>query len=502
MRLFALAVVALGGMIAFAAPSAAQTITTPFRVTLSGTAAPAGGNYSTFSSSPVLNASGQVAFQATLTGGTSTQGIFAGTPGSLNAAALQGTAAPAGGNYIGFSLTPVLNASGQAAFGAGLTGGSSTRGVFAGTPGAVAAIALVGTAAPAGGNYSFFGIPVLNDSGQVGFFANLTGGTSTRGIFAGTPGSLTTAALQGTAAPAGGNYSLINAPVLNASGQVAFLATLTGGLSTQGIFAGTPSAVAAIALQGTAAPAGGNYSSIIFPPVLNASGQVAFQADLTGGSSINGIFAGTPGAVAAIALQGTASPAGGNYSSFQTPPVLNASGQVAFFASMTGGTSTGGIFAGTPGAVAAIALVGTAAPAGGNYLSFNPFTSNASGQVAFTATLNGTGVTTANDNGLYVGTAGSLVNIVREGDIIDVDPSSGVDNRTISAISFTTGSGGQDGLGMSLNDSGQVVYRLTFTDGSSGIFTSQVTPVPEPSLVLGVAGLSLLAGRGRKRFAK
>ena len=67
---------------------------------------------------------------------------------------------------------------------------------------------------------------MLNASGQVAFFANTS--VSGSGIFAGTPGStLTTAALQGTAAPncGGATFSTFGLPTLNASGQVAFLAT-------------------------------------------------------------------------------------------------------------------------------------------------------------------------------------------------------------------------------------------------------------------------------------
>ncbi|MFT3880060.1 MAG: hypothetical protein QM703_10430 [Gemmatales bacterium] len=51
-------------------------------------------------------------------------------------------------------------------------------------------VALSGTAAASGGNYSSFGFPVLNSTGQVAFRAGLTGGSSTEGIFAGIPGRL------------------------------------------------------------------------------------------------------------------------------------------------------------------------------------------------------------------------------------------------------------------------------------------------------------------------
>src|SRR4051812_6057512 len=81
----------------FPAPAAAQVIVTP--LVLSGSAAPGGGTYSGFGVTPVLNASGQVAFFADLTGGLSTRGVFAGTPGSFQAVARNRAAAPAGGYY-------------------------------------------------------------------------------------------------------------------------------------------------------------------------------------------------------------------------------------------------------------------------------------------------------------------------------------------------------------------------------------------------------------------
>ena len=93
---------ALGGLVAPLSVSA-QVV-----VALSGNPAPAGGNYynsnpdapnTTFTNVPVLNQSGQVAFTAYLAGGSSTEGLFAGAPGSLQPVALQGTAAPGGGIY-------------------------------------------------------------------------------------------------------------------------------------------------------------------------------------------------------------------------------------------------------------------------------------------------------------------------------------------------------------------------------------------------------------------
>ena len=476
-------------------PLAAQ----PTRVVLSGTAAPAGGNYFSFGNSPALNGSGQVAFVAALTGGSASEGIFAGSAGSIQAVALQGAATP-GGNYSLFVASSlVLNGSGQVAFAANLTGGASDRGIFAGPTGSVQAVALRGAAAPAGGNYfTFTGTNpvVLNGSGQVAFATNLSGGTSSFGLFAGPAGALQTVALSNTPAPAGGNYTGFGTPAMNASGQVAFLGSVTQS-SGQGIFVGPAGSLQTVALSNTAAPAGGNYTTFR-DPVLNGSGQVAFVADLSGGSSTSGLFAGSAGSVQAVALSGTAAPGGGKYGAFPSegPVVLNRSGQVAFYANLTGGASDRGIFAGPTGSVQAVALRGAAAPAGGNYNTFGTTLAlNGLGQVAFLANL--AGGTSA--QGLFAWSAGQVSAVVIQGQVIDVDPGVGVDNRTVSGIGLLTGSGGEDGWGMSFNDSGLLAYNLSFTDGSSGIFTTQVAPVPEPAGVLLAAGLGLLAARARRR---
>ena len=135
--------------------------TAPVRVALTGTAAPAGGNYTVTAAgfgNPAINAAGQVAFRADLTGPSSPNGIFTGTPGALQTVALQGPATPGpAGSYGSFS-NPVLNGAGQVAFDAtGLFGGSSTQGMFTGVPGTIQTVVLNGTVAPVGGNYSSIG---------------------------------------------------------------------------------------------------------------------------------------------------------------------------------------------------------------------------------------------------------------------------------------------------------------------------------------------------------
>ena len=257
-----------------------------------------------------------------------------------------------------------------------------------------------------------------------------------------------------------------------------------------------------VALTGQSAPGAGvaTYESF-FNPVLNGAGQVGFVATLTGGTSTQGVFVGAPGSVAAAALQGQSAPGAGSatYDGFFFDTVLNGAGQVAFKSLLTGGTSTQGVFVGAPGSVAAAALQGQSAPGAGaaTYSLLNVPVLNGAGQVGFTAVLAGTGVTAANDRALFAGSVGNIQLVVREGDVIATTAGS----KTVDGISFVAGSGGEDGKAMSYGDGGFLVALLSFTDTSQGVFV--FTPVPEPGTVLGAAAVGLgLARLVRRRRGK
>ncbi len=437
------------------------------QVALTGQAAPGTGG-GAFSSlfSPVLNASGQTAFFSTISGGTSTQGFFRSDSGSvLTAIARAGQSAPgSGGGTFSSLFSPVLNASGQTAFLSNITGGTNTQGVFRSDSGsALTAIVRLGQSAPGtgGGTFSNLFSPVLNASGQTAFFSFITGGSNTSGIFRSDSGSaLTAIARAGQSAPGAGSgtFSSLGDPVLNASGQTAFLSTITGGTNTEGIFrSDSGSALTAIARIGDSAPGagGGTFSNFSSAPLLNASGQTAFVSTITGGSNTQGIFRSDSGStLTAIARAGQSAPgAGGGTFSGLGAPVLNASGQTAFVASITGSTSTQGIFRSDSGsALTAIALRGQNAPGAGDgtFGSLGTPVLNASGQTAFSSSITG-GTSTS---GLFLADGRDTVTVQLQG--------ASLAGKTVSTLNTLS----RDGL----NDFGQVAYLATFTDGTAGIF--------------------------------
>lgn len=332
---------------------------TPLAVT--GTASPAGGQYSLINY-PTLNNAGQTGFHSAVTGGSTASGTFVASSGGSQSVVLQGTASPLGGTYTSNSQTIALNDSGRIAQFVEITGGSATEAILTGLPGSLQVVAQKGAAAPAGGNYNLLdSSPSINASGQIGFRTSLTGSAGNSGIFFGAPGALQTVAVSGQAAPGGGTYNVPSSYGINDAGQIAIWSTLSGTTSTHGIFIGTPGALQTVARSGTAAPAGGNYDQIgAFR--LNSSGVVSFTASLLSGSSSRGLFLGTPGNIQKLALVGESAPGGGTFSGLNSYPLLSDTGYVAFAGNLSGaGITTAndrGLYAGTSGSLQLIVREG------------------------------------------------------------------------------------------------------------------------------------------------
>ena len=427
---------------------------------------------------PVINGSGQIAFQAILAGtgvsGANDSGIFseaAGSIGSPGLIAREGDAVPGAGSGVNYSQFsgPAFNDAGQTAYIAEFFGlGVNSNNDFgilseaAGSIGSPSLIAREDDAAPGtalGVNYDSLFVPVLNDLGQTAFVASLTSTSNDSGIFSESAGSIGNpglVALEDNVAPGTGpgvRYNGFLPPVLNGAGQTAFIARLTGpgvnaandsGLFSEG--AGSIGNPGLVARTGDAAPGtapGVNYESFESNrPTLNDAGQTAFRAGLTGvgvnGTNNSGIYSETAGPIGSpglIARTGNAAPdtdTGVRYS-FLRNPSLNGAGQIVFIANLTGpgvnSSNDSGIFTdvgGTIGSVGLIVRTGDAAPGTGPGINFGFLGGgplfNGVGQIAFTAELTGTGVDTTNDVGIWATDLdGLLTLIVREGDLFDVN---------------------------------------------------------------------------------
>ena len=75
-----------------------------------------------------------------------------------------------------------------------------------------------------------------------------------------------------------------------------------------------------------------------------------------------------------------------------------------------------------------------------------------------------------------------------------------IDLAPVNFVDFIGGSGNQDGRGSGFNDLGQITFSARFTDGSYGVFVSNVVAVPEPStIVLSVIAISIATLRAMHR---
>jgi hypothetical protein len=201
---------------------------------------------------------------------------------------------------------------------------------------------------------------------------------------------------------------------------------------------------------------------------------------------------GTPDNLRLVIRSATTSPLPGVQFATPQPARNNDNGDVAFFSNVTGA----GVTAANDFALWLVADDGTSliaregwqavgTPAGvlfGNMdstLALNNF-----GQIAFTSPLTGTGVTSANDRGLWAGSSNDLFLVAREGDVIDLDPGPGELLKTISGtdgISFAVGYGTTTFNGSSgFNDAGQIAWQATFTDATTAILLSTL-PSTEPN---------------------
>ncbi|HYO23433.1 MAG TPA: choice-of-anchor tandem repeat NxxGxxAF-containing protein [Lacipirellulaceae bacterium] len=333
----------------------------------------------------VANASGRIALVAPLrhTGSindANDSGLFLQGSAGVSPVAREGGQAPAllaGTQFDDLSFaTPVINASGRVAFAATLKSNlgdvdsSNDQSLWSDRTGALALVLREGYQAPgtpAGAFFRHFGAPVLNASDRMAFVATLqtVGGGVTeanaQGIWTEGSGALSLLARRGNAAPGATSLNLFRdfgQPAMNAAGRVVFPASVrftSGGISNgldSGIWSdrtGSLALVARAASQAPGTPVGAIFGTFFGPganvrPVINASGRTAFSASLrmSGGgvteTNNSGIWSDGSGTLALVAREGSqapGTPAGSRFGDFAGwAPVINSSGRIAFFASL------------------------------------------------------------------------------------------------------------------------------------------------------------------------
>lgn len=514
-------------------PAAAAPTLRP--VALSGDHAPGTESVIRFSNllfAPAMNQWGETAFRGQLMGDgiefRNGSGIWSEGTGPLKLVARAGEHAAGASSSTTFDsfYSPNINAAGQTAF-VGVTtrsfGGS--RGIWLDTQGNLEMIAHKGVpapGAPAGVVFNDFGPtgltlapPALNAAGHVAFEASVTGTgvvpANDFGLWSSRSGTLDLELREGDPLPASSGPGSINgfAPIrLNAADQLTFD-------SSGGIWLNEAGQTTLVARAEDPAPGIPGYTfGLLGGHALNSAGQVAFTAFLRNDEGLhnNGLWSNATGALAPIVLPGDAAPGTPANVVFRAVGVgdfkMSSTGRTAFFAVVAGAgvddTNTIGVWSEGRGSLQLVARGGDPAPGtppgvnfvGSEFLGYSGMITlalNAAGQVAIYSELVGTGVDLSNNAGIWAeDRTGVLRLIARTGDALEVRPG---DFRIVQQLRVLQGIGEESGGHMSsFNERGQLAFQASFTDGTSGIFVSNLVAVPEPTtivmLILGVLGAS------------
>jgi hypothetical protein len=337
----------------------------------------------------------RIAFKARITGGTVSEGIFVFSEDSgLDVVALPGDIAPntAAGSFASFPGKLLINQRGTILFQAMVTGGKATNGLFAsfrqlltGTQ-TLDSVAVQGDVAPdsGAGAFSSFGdytltqgdivlpfFPFLITVDVFGFIANIESGRVPQGVYLSRfflaqvlPAPLfeiRAESVLNTNTPVPGErgamqYTRFKALAVTPT-EVAYLVDLTE-TATNRVFEGIYQTVLLgpipvtnpRVLQGQRAPVpGGRYNFVSFERmVANTAEELVFVATLDGGGPSEGLFSVSLGplqllSTTFVAGQEVGGSDGCTYADFG-PLAINTDGYVAFLAKLSGCGKTEAVF--------------------------------------------------------------------------------------------------------------------------------------------------------------
>jgi hypothetical protein len=372
------------------------------------------------------------------------------------------------GNFATFSNMVSVDATGNVAFSE--ANGTTNNGIYLSSLGILSRVADLNSAIPGGtGNFtgfSFFGNGI--EAGRLAFRGN--GNNSQAGIYAYASGSLIKIADTNSAIPGGtGTFTSFGTAYVDGT-SYAFIGP--GDSGQQGLYVSNGSTITRIADNTTSVPGiGGTYGWSA--QVGFDEGNLAFWASVTGGASPGtsvGGYSRAGGLVTLASLATEVPGTGTTFTGFSSP--VDLSGTTVAFRGQYGMLGQG-IFATNlaGGAINTIADLSTAVP--GNTGTFTqlqiPNISN--GRIAFQG-----GFTSG--SGIYVYQNSALQKIIDTSDLLD--------GKTISSFGLSENSLAGDYL----------AFRVNFTDSSVGIYRTSFAPevvVRKPDALIKI-GSGRLAG--------
>jgi hypothetical protein len=353
-------------------------------IAATGQPAPGGGTFTEFTAGVAYGAQGQIAFTAVLDDGNS--GVFLQANEVGTSIARTGGAAGSGLVFTSLRLIGVAS-DGRVGYRAGVL--AAPDGLF--ISGRIQPVVQVGEANPAGGTFRTVTGASMNDAGTFAFRADGSDGNG--GVFrAISTGLAPIEPVVREGDDVGGGTTVKSlpsslVPSINATGTIAFRATLSGSTGSSGIFVSTPgSALQQIVSAREQSDTGGKLV-LLRDPAIAGDGSVVVPASQTGtGPSL---FVYRAGAITALAKIGDATDidTGLERFRFSGPSVRDAAERAVF-----SGSRDGVFVADSNGGLQTVAFIGGPTPLGGTYAGFDPPAADVAGIVAFGAEIRASGI--------------------------------------------------------------------------------------------------------------
>lgn len=314
------------------------------RVVAIGDPSPLGGDFTELSSA-ALNRRGKVAFLGSTVGGVP-QAIYVTGGANLKKVVAVNDATPGGGVLREISHVTLNNAD-AVAFVARVEHGKAPRALFLASAGVVKKVVGAGDPTSVGGRFGEFMNLSINSQGKMAFEGRVYGGSAPSGIFVSTKSGVRKVVAVSDPSPVGGTFKDLALPILNDHGDVLFWASLEGAKVPAGLFLASGGVTKKVAARGDPLPDGGRLSFIGLSYSFNRSGIVAFEAAITGVEASAGIFLAQEGRVTPIVRVGDPTPLGGRFANL-TAPEVGPDGTVAFAGGVEGGQAASGLFLAVP----------------------------------------------------------------------------------------------------------------------------------------------------------
>lgn len=351
-----------------------------------GAAAPGAGAFTGFGEVQI-NDRGDVLFEGLI---GDRRGLFLATGNRIVPVALQGEPTPLGGRHLQLSYF-IVNDRQEVAFLATIERGPRERrqapaAILLAHAGQARVIAKVRDPAPGQGTFKEFRDLALDASGRIAFFASLEDGDQPGGIFLHDGNVTRRLVAVFDPAPIGGRFKELSTPTLGPGGVLAFHGTVVHGGTRSGLFVVRGSGVEKVVATGEASPLGGTFTQLA-NPLFDDAGRLYFW-----GAVANGRFPATLSVADAqglrpLASRGAESPAGPPYAYFG----LNFSVKrgLAFQASLDGPAPNAAIFFSDSSGTRTVVRTGDPSPTGGVFSTLGDPAVNTRTEVVFAATADG-----------------------------------------------------------------------------------------------------------------